>query len=133
MLTQLPSGVRECLASAVHHPDGPSHLWSAELESAAALYQVPPHRLEAVREHFPHEATRHAVLEVARSTLGPTPRPEARATPPDALTLLSLAAQQPEGLSYLTKAPLETAAILFGVHVFVVEEARRLLAEGTLT
>lgn len=56
--------------------------------------------------------------------------PPRRVRTPDVTTLLALAAARPDGLELLMKAPLETAAIVFGVHVFTVEEARRLLVGG---
>lgn len=130
MTTELPRETRELLSSALHHPEGAGPLWDAHLESAAALYQVKPARLEALRRELPVAPEAHVSRALICDVAPRLQVTERRATPPDALELISLAATRPDGLDVLLRAPLETAAILFGAHVFAVEEARRLLEQG---
>jgi hypothetical protein len=130
MTLELPKDAVELLDLAVHHPDGASALWEGQLESTAALYQVHPSRVEALRERLSDDASRAAAEATAETHPPPLPKVKAPSTPPDPRTLLAMAVARPEGLEMLLKAPLETAAICFGAHVFVVEEARRLMIQG---
>lgn len=123
----LALGHLEVLMQAVHHPDGTEPLWEAQVECAAALYQVHPERIEAVRAALTSEPVRAAALDAVR-VLGGTCRSVGRRTvAPNAHRLLVLAAHSAECREWLVKAPLERAATRFGAHVFEVEEARRAL------
>lgn len=124
-LTELPGETRDLLTAALRHPDGAAPLWEAQLECAAALYQVKPARLEALRRALPLALPLTQPRHVERDQRPPLPAP-----PPDALEVIALAATRPDGLELLRRAPVETAAILFGAHVFAVEAARQLLEQG---
>jgi hypothetical protein len=130
MTTALATEHRELLNEALQHPEGVEPLFEAQLECAAALYQVRPERVEALRALLPGQASRAAALEAARAAGVRRQDVEPPSRRLDARGLLALAAEQDDGLAWLTQAPLERAATRFGAHVFVVEEARRLLARA---
>ncbi|MFZ5446635.1 MAG: hypothetical protein ACOZQL_41995 [Myxococcota bacterium] len=131
-MNELARETRELLSSALHHPDGVAPLWEAHLESAAALYQVRPSRLEALRRELPVMLSPEQSRALAADAPPPPATTSAEQRPENALDLIALAARQPAGLELLRHAPLETAAILFGAHVFDVETARTLLEQGVV-
>lgn len=51
----------------------------------------------------------------------------AAALPPDLQVLVTRSAAMPRGLALLDRAPVEVAAVLFGVHPTAVERARAAL------
>jgi hypothetical protein len=130
MTTGLATEHCELLSVALQHPEGIEPLFEAQLESAAALYQVRPERVEALRSLLHGQVARVAALEAARGANAGQPAVEPPARHLDARALLALAAKHEDDFAWLTQAPVELAATRFGAHVFVVEEARRLLARA---
>jgi hypothetical protein len=123
-MPHLPEDVAATLKHAARHPDGGAPLLEGNLESVAALYQLHPSRIERVRAVVAEPAFRslaEAILAAAEAQPDPVvvPRPS-----PTARSLIASASGSPARLEFLTKAPIENAALLFESHPFVVEEAR---------
>ncbi len=130
-MPRLPQDVVELLEFAARHPEGGSALLEGHLESVAALYQLHPAKVEHVRNTISktgHRAHAEAILSGAgaQAPRSSTER-EART---DAQALIAHAATTPHGLEFLTRAPIENAAVIFESHPFVVDQARTHLAGG---
>ena len=120
----------ELLALATRHEEGTGPLFSGHLESVAALYQVHPDRLERARQALSEPGARRLALECVggQQDWNQLPRAPERVPCTDVPSLICAAMSQPHGMDVLTQAPMEMAAVLFGAHPFLVEEARLQLA-----
>ena len=126
-MPRLSTEVVEVLERAAAHPDGGEALLTGQVAAVAALYQLHPEKVEAVRAHVALPGKRlqaDAILERPRvQTVPAAPAPRA-----DAASLIASASRSPAALDFLARAPLDTAAVVLGVHPFVVEQARVQLA-----
>lgn len=130
-MTRLPHDVVELLEVAASHPEGLAPLLEGHLESVAALYQFRPAEVERVRDCLSVLGleARAAVLALFSDQRFMASQPALRSPPArDADAVVSAAMATPNGLEFLLHAPLETAAVLFQAHPFVVEQARERLA-----
>ena len=131
-MPRLPSDVVELLEHAARHPEGGAALLEGNLESVAALYQLHPARVEHVRVAVAHPEQRSLAEAILAAAEDPPnlPKAQPRQPPADAHALIAEASLTPDGLEFLTHAPIENAALLFGSHPFVVEQARAQLSGG---
>lgn len=128
-MPRLPLDVVETLELAGRHPEGGAALLEGNLESIAALYQLHPAKVEHVRAWVSQPGTRTHVEEILASARAEAPAFPSQPKPAmDARALIARAAAMPDGLEFLTRAPIENAAVLLGSHPFVVEQARQHLA-----
>ena len=119
----------DVLELATRHQEGTGPLFSGHLESVASLYQVHPDRLERARHALSEPAIRRAAVEsVGQRLPHRDPRPHEQLPCTDVPSLIVAAMSQLHGMDVLTQAPMEMAAVRFGAHPFLVEEARAQLA-----
>ena len=130
-MPRLPQDVVELLEFVARHPEGSTALLDGHLESVAALYQLHPATVEYVRHKVAepaHRSIAEAILAVAAAA--ETPRTSTEREARDAHALIATASSTPEGLEFLTRAPIENAAVRFESHPFVVDQARTQLSGG---
>jgi len=130
-MTRLPQDVVELLEVAATHPEGIAPLLEGHLESVAALYQLRPNDVERVRDCISvlGVEARAQVLALVSDRRFARPQPALRhPAPRDVAALIAAAMRTPNGVEFLQHAPVETAAVLFQAHPFVVEAARERLA-----
>ena len=126
--------ILELLERSTAIPRGLAFVHCAPLDSVAVTLGVHPHVVEHACDCLDHAEARAMMirffaraLERRRSRMPPAPpREEAPADPEQ---LIRTAEAHPLGLEFLLHAPFETAALMFGVHPFVVLGARERLAE----
>lgn len=133
MTRPLPSEVVELLQRAVEHPEGFGPLTHGHLESVAALYQARPAVVDSLRSLHQESQARAEMAHVLKGARAHRGEHAEVAQPPrggprrlTAAALLDELSRAPHGLDQLEHAPLETVALLHGVHPFVVDEAREL-------
>lgn len=107
----------------------------APLETVATSLGVHAHAVDRAREHLRDPARRDRLeREFVRASQFPPPAADAaggdgeKASPSDHEELIAASERHPLGVDFLVRAPLETAAIAFGVHPDVVSAARARLA-----
>lgn len=137
MLPTLPPEVLSLLDRVAARPSGFQLLCRGDLESIAVLFSAHPSVVDTVRGWLGRPDARAAVVEAlvharrnrpAAGGVQPAQPPVPLHPPaPDAEGLLAAVAGFPSGEELLFEASLETVAILFGAHPFVVSEAREIL------
>lgn len=133
---KLTPDVVELLEMVAVHRAGEGPLFSGAIEASAALYEVSPHLLEHARVCL---ASPDARLEAATIIAQARRMSECDNTVDlshpvmtsmsDVPALVADAEAVPHGLELLTREPAAMAAVLFGAHPYVVEEARAYLAQ----
>jgi len=128
-LDQLSPAVASLLEKAMEQPKHFTPLRRGHLESVAALFQVHPFVVSELREQLRRPALRKAVADSlvrARRARRPvSKKPDAVKRVPKSVTaLLDAVKATPGGAELFMNAPTETVATLFGVHPFVVDQAR---------
>jgi hypothetical protein len=135
----LAGDVRDLLARVVEAPGGFKLLCQGHLESVASFFHAPVLLVDQARELLRDPKSRALVaraLVEARKDHRAHPHPHEAPHPPHHVekqvdALLRDVKACPGGVELLTEAALETAALLFGAHPFVVQQAReRLVRDG---
>ncbi|HEY3448278.1 MAG TPA: hypothetical protein VGK67_18120 [Myxococcales bacterium] len=131
----LSSEHHSLLEAVVALPSGVELLREGHLESVSVLFGAHPAVVDEVRGWMGSKAQRKLLAEAllrARNrkpaALAPAsvaPAPPVPATPEE---LLRAALEVPGGDEFLAEAPLETVAIVFGVHPDLAAKARDLVA-----
>lgn len=119
-------------------PDGLAFVHDGPIDSVAVTLGVHPGLIVQACDCLDRAEQRamlvrhfERALERRRASFHPSP---GTASPPStAADLIEAAEHDPYGDSFLLNAPFETVAILFGVHPFLVLEARELLSARGLT
>ena len=131
----------DLLERAAAHPRGLAFLHLGPVESVAVTLGVDARVVDRARETFDDPLQRaemidefHHAMERIRSAGGLTARARLPIQTPPALAgpaeLIDAAEAHPLGVEFLLEASPEAVAVIFGVHPFVVHEARELLARG---
>lgn len=125
--------VLELLERSTAIPRGLAFVRRAPLDSVAVTLGVHPRVVEHACDCLDHAEARKMMirffanaLERRRSRMPPSPLKQEEAGDPE--QLLAAAEAHPLGLEFLAEAPFETAAVIFGVHPFLVLRARELLS-----
>lgn len=136
----LPAELTDVLDRAAAHPRGLAFLHLAPVESVAVTLGVDARAVDHARASLEDRARRGEVIEayqraVERQRRDPATRPAPPArqvqAPPvvDPADLARTAEKHPLGAEFFMGAPLETVAVIFAAHPFVVLKAREILAQ----
>ncbi len=127
----LPPDVRDLVGLCARVPHGLGFLHLAPAESVAVTLGVHAAVVERARAWFEAPGGRALLIDefvrAARRASAPPPSPPAEPRC-DAEALVRRAGRAAPELAFLLEAPLESAAVLFGVHPDVVARAREILA-----
>jgi len=128
-----PRELEDVLARGAQSGQGLAFIAEAPVEAVATSLGVHAHSVDRARDCLEDPARRaRAVRELERlSTIPPPPEPTTMRPPAAPRDIIEEAENHPLGVQFLLCAPLETAAISFGVHPDAIDEAReRLAARG---
>ncbi len=131
----LPPDLAHLIQRLAEREDGLALFDEALLESAAVILGVHPLLLDDARTFFRGDERRELLIaEIDRARARPTRparvRRAAPVPPADADALLQEASRHPLGLEFFQRGSPEAVAIEFGVHPFLVFQARQKLARG---
>ncbi len=131
-MNALSPAVTSLLKRAVREPERFGALHRGHLEAAAVLFQVHPFVVDELRTALTRPEVRARVARLLsrsrrRQRKAVAVKVQARPVSATAASLLAAVHQRPHGPELLMHAPVETVATLFGVHAFVVDEARAAL------
>lgn len=138
MTATLAPEVENLLERAASLPRGLAFLHRGPLEIVAITLGVDARLVARVRRQIDDPAEHRQVIEAYRTAVErwrrgpqpdcfPHPAPPEAPHPVDAEQLLRAAAEHPLGTAFLLEGQMEAVAVTFGVHPFVVDEARGLL------
>lgn len=132
----LPTDLSELIDRLALLPRGLAFLHLASLDTIAIVLGLDPRVVDRARDMLKTEDGRARMIEEFRKAKARAPevRADWHPKPPPAMRpidsvegLIRHAEEHPLGLRFLMDAPLETAAIMFHAHAFLVSEAREVL------
>jgi len=134
---QLPPDYHTLFDAVVAQPGGIELLRRGHLESVSALFGTRPALVDEVRGWLGSKPQRKLLAEALLRARGrrpagappatPSPVPVLPPAPRSTEELLRAAREVPGGEEFLSEAPLETVAIVFGVRPALVAQARERL------